>query len=219
MSRHSSPAEHARHEIQRERPFVRRPAAAAGLERDPLLHEDRIAPAARLDQPLGAEPRAAPRRARAPSAAASRRARTARRGTAPAGGTPSIGVCLHSRAHHRILPRSVRHRLRRMDETAGRAVRSCHRPTARTGWLPLSSGQRPCAWKYSPRPASSCARSRSPRRRSGTASSGSRSARPALTMLAPPSRSVSLPNAMITSAARSRPPPAARSGCRSTATR
>jgi hypothetical protein len=48
-------ADHPRHEVQWEGTFVGGAAAAAGLKRDALLHEDRIAPAARLDQPLGAQ--------------------------------------------------------------------------------------------------------------------------------------------------------------------
>src|SRR5271166_3011751 len=41
------PAEHARHQVQRKGALVRGPAHAAGLERDPLLHEDRVAPSSR----------------------------------------------------------------------------------------------------------------------------------------------------------------------------
>ena len=53
-------AEHARHEVQREGPFVRGAAVAPlGLEGDALLHEDRVAAPARLDEALGPEPLAA----------------------------------------------------------------------------------------------------------------------------------------------------------------
>jgi hypothetical protein len=45
-------AEHARHQIQRERSFMGWPATAARLERDPLLHEDRVAPASGVHQAL-----------------------------------------------------------------------------------------------------------------------------------------------------------------------
>ena len=41
-------AEHARDQIEWKRAFVREPALAARLERDALLHEHRVAPAARL---------------------------------------------------------------------------------------------------------------------------------------------------------------------------
>ena len=48
-------AENAGHQVEREGAFVGGASAAARLERDPLLHEDRVTAAAGLDQALWAE--------------------------------------------------------------------------------------------------------------------------------------------------------------------
>ncbi len=131
------PAEHARHEVERERAFRGSPpAAAAGLERDALLHEDRVAAAAGLDQPLGAQPpellderaRRRPRRAVVlEQLIEERRLRAI-----------SVGRrCPHPRAHLEILPRLKGDRFRRMEKPLRGPVFTCHtcpgsRPGART---------------------------------------------------------------------------------------
>ena len=84
---HSLAPEHARHEVQRKRafPWVGPPPPLV-LERDALLHEDRVAAAARLRSGLSGPSRlSSSTSARAVGRGVPVEARTARRGTAPAG--------------------------------------------------------------------------------------------------------------------------------------
>ncbi len=48
--------QHSRDQIERERTVAAHPVGARDLERDPLLHEDRVAPAPRLEQRVRPEP-------------------------------------------------------------------------------------------------------------------------------------------------------------------
>src|ERR1019366_637325 len=192
-------AEHAWHEVERKWPFVRRAAAAAGLEGDALLHEDRVAPTARLDQPgrtkspelLHERPGGWARRAvelEQPVEEGRLRAVGVDRLLLPAG---VKGRCGCPRAHPGILPRWVRFHLRRMEKLRGSAMLTCHS---------CPSGQRPCWSKYS-RAASSRSRSRSPAAPMRNSQLMREMPRPGLRMLGPPPRAVSLPMAMITSPA------------------
>ena len=57
MWRHSSAGRIARDEVERERAVADRAVLARGVERDALLHEDRVAPAAGGRELLGAQAR------------------------------------------------------------------------------------------------------------------------------------------------------------------
>ena len=79
---HSAAGQDPRHEVERPRAVAALAVAAGDLERDALLHEDRVAPAARRPQALGSEP---PQRGQQLAACGSgvRPRRSARRGSPP----------------------------------------------------------------------------------------------------------------------------------------
>src|ERR1019366_6394079 len=129
------PAEHARDEVQRERPFVGGSAHAAGLERDPLLHEDRVASPSRLDHPLGAEAsQLLDQRARGGSGRPVLLEQLVQEGClwpVPVDRwrwrRPVEARCLDGGYHREILPRSVRLHLRRMEKLAGPGMLTCRK--------------------------------------------------------------------------------------------
>ena len=145
--------QHPRHEIQREGPFVGGPTAPTGLEGDPLLHEDRIAPPASLDQALRSEPAELPNQR--------------------LGGRTGCPVGFEQLVQERRLGAVVVHRgVFTPELTAGvslpwpaRALDGWRKPgpscSSAVASGPHWSGQRPCRSKYS-RARSSASRSRSP---------------------------------------------------------
>ncbi len=127
-------AQHPRHEVEGKGAFMGGAPAAAGLEGDPLLHEDCIPASPCLDQTRGTK---------APELFHQRQSRRA--GSAveleelvQEGSLGTVGVdlrgrgghvnrrCGTPRAHHRILPRGLPLDLRRLDKSGSSAMLTCN---------------------------------------------------------------------------------------------
>ncbi len=136
-------AEHARHEVQRERPFVARlPLSPLVSNVIALLHEHRVAAAARLDQAVGAEPLQLPhQRHRHGARLAVELEQLVQEGR------PGPVVECRGRAqrgaHRGILPRGGGPGLRRMEQVEGSRLLTCRNSSPKDSGQPADDGSDP----------------------------------------------------------------------------